>query len=442
MIVNKIDLLETADEQQEVLEFVSSSAQSLLGSESKVFGLSARMAKHAISSSASTNTRQNGSGLDLLEEYIDEKLDSVERFRLKLKASASVGTTLAEKYTSVLSSNQAVVESDRKMLREIDMLLERHEDNVRKAYPAYFARVDNALMNLSERIDFFFNTHTRMSNFWTLSYSSSVEQAFEEEVVKGTSKTIQRQIQAVAEWISDMSSRNLTEVTATFSRRVGERAREISTLREKAEIESEKSSLDFSAFPSGREIEVSSNREGLVTRITERAGDLANDHISGKEGKRIADGIASSVRVSTGLGIGTIGYLAASVVNSSGVALGLAVGDPTVSLLVGTIGVIGATALPRRRRVLRSELKAKIATIRTRLQNDLRGALEDQLSAHMIGIKGIIQPFSDFSEQQVHLLQQRRAGLSDSLEMLKKLQKRSDDMFSPTLDSKEGNEKT
>lgn len=423
MIVNKIDLLDTEEERNEVMRFVSSSARSLLGSKSRLFALSARLAKQAKDSAGNTNhSMWHASGFPPLEKYINESLDSIERLLLKLRASASVGMTLTEKYISVLSANQAVIQADQATLQDVDNLLRRHEETVRKGYPAHFARADNVLRDVCERADAFFYRHLRVSNMWNLLNRATVEQAFEEEVAKGTHKSVQRQIHGVAEWLADTSSRNLTDTTAVFSRRVGERAKDIDLLHRDVDIERDQSPLAFEGLALGRDMEVTGSRERLVTRLTETAEDLSSQYVSSKEGKHIADKIASSVRLSAGLGLGSLSVFGLHLLNSTSLSSEALFGDPTIPLLAGLVGIAGSCVIPQQRRVLRSEVRNKVGGIRTRMQHELTARLEEQLAFHTSSIRTAIEPFSDFSDEQCRRVDERMQDLSKSLQCVRQLE--------------------
>lgn len=421
MVVNKMDLLE-GEARAEVVDFVSGAAKSLLGSEPKVFALSskhAKMAKAGIGREESMNWEPLG--FASLEDYINESLDSSERLRLKLRASASVGKTLAEKYILVLESNKVVVDADMETTQNIELLLQRHEEAIRKASPGHFARVENVLIEILDRADLFFDSHFRLSNLWSLSNRASMEQIFEDEVIKGIAKAVKRQIQGFGEWLSDASSKNLAETTALFSRRVGERAQEISALHRHQGINAENCSLSFPRFLSARDIEVPGGRERLVTRLSEVSDDLSTDYVSRREGKLIADKIADSVRSSAGLGVGAVGLLSVFLVNSSSLAPAIFLGDPTVPVIAGVLGALGLMAVPRRRMVLRAELRGKITNTRARLRNELQSRLDEQLNAHVSGIREAIRPFADFSETKNQELMKRTALVHESLRAVQRL---------------------
>lgn len=404
------------------MSFVSSSARSLLGSEPKVFALSARMAKQA--KELLSEPEWKASGFSDLEEYITQSLDSVERLRLKLRASASIGTAIATKYISVVSANKSVVDEDRKIVQEIEALLRRHEESVRNGYSAHLARADNVLLETLERAEMFLDNHVRVSNVFNLSNKKNMERAFEDEVVKGTAKSVQRQVQGVAEWLSDLSSRNLTETTAIFSRRVGERAREIAALHQNNGIDKNSSSLKFSGSALGREAELSGSRERLVTRISEASEELSSDYISEKEGIRVAQKISASVRLGTGLGIGALGSLSLFLVNSASLTPTILLGDPTIPIVSSVLGAVALAVVPQQRRALRAELRGRVAQLRARLRNELRSRLEEQLASHVTGIRSGIEPFSEFSDARYAALEDQVQKLSKSLQQVQRLERK------------------
>lgn len=420
-----MDLLDSAEAKSEVMSFVSTSARALLGTESKLFALSARLAKEAMqNSSGASDSRRVESGFEQLEEYINDALDSIERLRLKLRSSASLGASLAEKYISVLSANKVILDKDRATVGDIQMLMQRHEDSVRKGYPGHFARVDNVLLEVLERAEVFLEAHVRISNLWRLSNRAFVEQTFEDEVVRGISRSLQREIRGVTDWLADLTSRNLTETTAVFSRRIGERAKEIGTLHHDGNIETSATSLAFPHIGPRRDFEVMGGRERLLTRLSESSDDLSGDYISRQEGKRFADKIANTVRVSAGFGIGSLACFSTFLVNSSSLSSTAFLGDPTFPLLAGALGAVGLVAIPRQRMAMRAELKSRMVTTRARLRNELRARLDEQLAAHMSGISTAVQPFAEFSERELRDVEERVAGIKNSLDAVRTLERK------------------
>ena len=417
--MNKIDLLDTDEERRQVMQYVSDSARSLLGGESRLFALSARIAKQAkVSSTNSAHATWHASGLEPLETYINETLDSIERLRLKLQASTAVGRTLAEKYMSILETNHEVIRDDQKSLEEIDTFLKRHEQTITRGYPAYISRVDNVLRDVGERADTFFDRHLRTTNLWSLSNKSNVEQLFNEEVTKGTFKSIQRQMHGITEWLADVSSRNLTDVTAIFSRRLGERTKVLDVLYKNGNINITKSTLELDTLALGREIERCGSRERLVTALSDIGDDISNELSSWHNGKRMTDRIGTSARLCNGLGVSSISCFLVHFMNQSSLAIDLLSFDSTFALLGGVLGVSACTVIPRQRSLLRREMKGKLTTIRRRMQDEVSTRVEQQLQMHVSAIESAVEPFQVVSRQQDKATKEHMQELASGIESL------------------------
>lgn len=431
LIVNKMDLLEQ-NVKAEVLDFVTEAAKSMLDAEPKVFALSSRHARMAKDDEDVTSQKLtwDASGFGPLEDYIDDSLDSLERLRLKLKASASLGTTLADKYLAILERNKVIVEADNKAIRKIQSLLKRHEQSVRTAYPSHFARVENVLLGIHDRADTFFDTHIKMSNLWHLSNKSSMEHEFEDNVLTGTTKAVQRQIQNLGDWLSEASSRNLAETMAVLSHRAGERGREIENMRQNQSLDVENSSLHFSDFPSGRDLDVMSGREGFVSRLSEVSEEVSSEYISRREGKRIADKITHSLRFGAGIGIGAVGSIALYVAGLGSVDPILFYIDTALPALATVLGAAGLVTVPRQRMALRSDLRRRVEKTKVRMERELRNRVEEHLTTHISGLQDAVRPFAEFANIKEREINHRKEKVMCSLASVRRLQDKLNDIDS------------
>lgn len=413
LIVNKMDLLDGDDAAKaQVINFVRSSARSLLGSQPRIFALSSRMAQQAkASATGATGPHWDASGFASLEDLITETLDSEERLRLKLNASAAVGNTVANKHLTLLSANKVVVDADLRALSDVHALVTRHEETVRSAFPAHYARVDNALLEMLERADLFFDSNVRLSNIFKLGQRGVMAQSFENEVVQGTAKAVQRQAQAVAEWLADKSSRNLADATAVFMRRIGEREREISTVFEGGAAPLPVSSLEFHGGVSGIDVDGMASAERLLMGLSDAAMDLSAVYESKSEGTRIANEISSSVTTTITMEVGALGIFGALLTASSL--------DPAGLASSGLLASAGLFILPRRRRTLRAELRSRVAILRKRLEKELKARVDEQVSSHVVRIQEAMEPFARFTAQHAHSIDDQTRLLNESLQRIR-----------------------
>ena len=96
VVINKIDILESDADRDEVMAFVRRNAAELLGREPEVFALSARRALRALEEEDASLWTE--SGFDGVQTYLLETLDEEERVRLKLLNPLNVGLRLAGQY--------------------------------------------------------------------------------------------------------------------------------------------------------------------------------------------------------------------------------------------------------------------------------------------------------------------------------------------------------
>ena len=82
LILNKIDLLQTQEEKDKVIDFVRTSAKAALNIDIPVIPVSSRLAKKARSEMSQELWRE--SGFEALEQYIQDKMDEKARFRMKM----------------------------------------------------------------------------------------------------------------------------------------------------------------------------------------------------------------------------------------------------------------------------------------------------------------------------------------------------------------------
>src|SRR5688572_27587313 len=92
VVINKVDILETAPDVDAVRTFVADNARALLGVSPEIFPVSARLASRGKQGDAAA---WSSSGFEALEHYIATTLDAPGRVQLKLLNPLGVGASLA-----------------------------------------------------------------------------------------------------------------------------------------------------------------------------------------------------------------------------------------------------------------------------------------------------------------------------------------------------------
>ena len=136
------DIFQRSEELDEVLTFVRSSAQRLLGISPEVFPVSARLAMRAKQGEPSAWA---ASRFEALERYIRETLDHGSRFRLKLANPIGVGQALAHRYATIADERLALLKEDVALLEDIERQLAVHRADLMRGFELRMIAVEKVL---------------------------------------------------------------------------------------------------------------------------------------------------------------------------------------------------------------------------------------------------------------------------------------------------------
>ena len=197
--MNKIDLVDSQQDQDEVLEYVRMNARQLLQVDSDIFPVSSRFAQQAKVEAEETGTAPGGdlwqaSRFEALETYILDSLDAGERLRLKLDNPLGVTSRLVDKYNALIADQQDVLKGDFHTLDVIDEQLEAYQVDMRRDFKYQANHVDNVLYEMAERGDRFFDETLRFGRIFDLVNSEKIRAEFERQVVGDTSQQIERHV--------------------------------------------------------------------------------------------------------------------------------------------------------------------------------------------------------------------------------------------------------
>jgi small GTP-binding protein len=414
LLINKSDLLRDADAKREVVTFVKTSSRALLGSSPKVFTVSSRQAFEAkLSATGMSGPHWDSSGFEELETYISQSLDAEERLSIKLESVASVASTVGKLYVNRLASESAVMEADGAALLVVADHVKTCEASIERGFAAHHARIGNALLEMLERADVFFDTHVSISNIGMLVKKDAVARAFIDEVIRGTEKDVERRARALAEWVSDKLARNIADVVGVFSRRVGERKAELLVaMRQHSDVGNINGpdSLRLQFMPPPAEVDVSSSTDRLMSGLGDAAAKLAATYNPEVEGKRVADALSQSVRTTIAMELGALGVF--------GAALGTSMLDITSITSTSLLLTGGLLILPRRRLSLRADLRARVASLRARLEKEMEARVHEQLAIHAERVQAAVEPFSAHTSARAAAASAQSLALTQSLESM------------------------
>ncbi len=383
-VVNKIDILTGAGEQDEVIGFVRRHAAELLGESPEVFPVSAREAQEA--RSQGDTERWGRSGLDRMEEYLLRTLDQEERIRLKLLNPLNVGLRLAARYKDAAFERIKLLAQDVEALRSIDDQLRIFHDEMLRDFEPRLARLDLLLGDMELRGQRFFEETVRIGRIRTLLDRGSVQRAFEREVVGDTPTQLEAEVGRLIDWIVERNLKVWQDVNQFVDR------------RRLAEHEGRMVGEVPATF--------SYNRQALLDSV----GRVSREVVGGYDREAEANAIANEVQgvfATTALaeaGAVGLGTLVATVLTG-------AAADLTGLLLAAALAVGGFWVIPRKRRQAQREFKERVAELRRGLRDGLTRQVHLEIGQSTDRVNQAIAPYRRFVQSQTERLNQARGEL-------------------------------
>jgi len=383
IVVNKVDILRSEDEVAEVVEYVSSNANRLLGADPEVFPVSALRAAEAGDAEA-----LSASGLPAVERFLHDTLDSGELLRLKLGNPLGVAAHLLSSALETVEGRLELLGDDLRTIGDIEGQTETWADDVRREFELRLSDIDNILLGMERRgVDFFDDT-VRLAKLPKLFDKSDLKKRFEAEVVADAPEAVETKVDSLIDWLVDSELGHWQNVVNHVNRRVGKHADRMVG-------------------------EVGGRFETDRTRLLETVGRAARDGLASydraAEAHRMAEDLHKAVTSTAVLEVGAVGLGAAVALAASSTAA-----DITGLTAAGLMAALGLFVLPHRRRRAKAELKQKIGALRSNLMTALSGHFEAESERGRRRLEETIAPYTRFVRSE----SERLAGERDALEGL------------------------
>ncbi|NCF65557.1 MAG: GTP-binding protein [Chloroflexi bacterium] len=362
LVVNKIDILGDPEEVEQVVDFVTSASQKLIGDIAAVFAVSAKLAQSG----------DVAGGFSPLESYIQETLDDDGRFRLKLLNPLGVGYRLVTQQLEDVQVDLDVLRDDNALLDDVKRQMIYYNDDMQRNFKARLGEIDNLLYEMEKRGNDFLDDRIRLARIPDLLRSKQLEKDFEKEVVGDTAEQIEQRVSELVDWLVEQDLRQWTSVSEHLTERSAEHA--------------------------GRVVGESGPREGTLAydrqRLIESIGKATKRAVETFDKEREAEELAHSAR--------------AAVVNTGlagiGVGLGVAVVVAAHTAFLDFTGVfagvaaaaLGLLILPARKRKAKQEFVEKLEELRTKLMGSLTTQFDREMRRSTQRIEDTIAPFTRF----------------------------------------------
>ncbi|MDX1662257.1 MAG: dynamin family protein [Candidatus Promineifilaceae bacterium] len=384
LIINKIDILPTEEEVNEVVQFVSDAGHRLVGDIAAVFPVSAKLAQQA---KAGKPQAWQPSHFEPLENYIEGTLDDSGRFRLKLLNPLGVGARLAEQQLDAVEADLTLLQDDARILEDIERQMTLYNEDMQRNFRARLGEIDNILYEMERRGNEFFDEHLRLGRIPDLLRREQIEKKYETEVVADAPRRIENRVGELVDWMVEQDLRQWTAV----AEHLAERKRDYA----------------------GRIVGQSGAREGTLAydrqRLIDSVGKSVRRAIERYDEEREAEQIAEAARqavVNTGLA-------------GVGVGLGVAVAIAAHAALLDWTGILGGLTaatiglliLPARRRGAKQELEARLVELRQQLMTSLTEQFEREMRRSAQRVEDTIAPFARFVRSEKQKLEAQQEAL-------------------------------
>lgn len=155
IVINQVDLL-SDDELETVHEYVRTESKARMGAEPEIWLVSARRGMAAHTETGLDAEQWAASGLNKIENYVDEQLSDVDRLRQKLRTPLQITQNVTQSALAIVRDNQSSLDHYKNISDNIDQQLaaqkREQEKIIRTVNEEISGKFGKAAMNGSEAI--------------------------------------------------------------------------------------------------------------------------------------------------------------------------------------------------------------------------------------------------------------------------------------------------
>ncbi len=368
IVLNKIDLFQSAEDMAQVVTFIGDNARKLFGLTPEIYPVSARLALRAKQGEPAL---WDASRFGPLEEYIQSTLDEKGRLRLKFMNPLGVADALVKKYLQVTSSRLELLKADFAMLDDVEAQLKVYREDMGRDFNYRMSEMENILFGMEQRGQDYFDETLRIGRVFDLLNKSRIQQAFEQQVVGDVPQRIESSVNDLIDWLVESDLRQWQAVME----HVAERRRQH---QERIVGDAAGSSFHF-------------DRERLIDGVGREAQQVVDSYDKVEEAELIAYNAQTTVAALaavevSAVGLGTLVTILATT----------AAADVTGIVLASAVAILGLFVIPARRRQAKAEMRNRIATLREQLIGSLRTQFEKEIGHSVQEINAAIAPYTRF----------------------------------------------
>ncbi len=382
-VLNKVDLLASAAEREQVVEFVRAGTRLVLGEAAAVFPLSAREALR--STVAGDEAALAASGWPAFAHWLKSTLTAGERLRLKLESPLGIARRVAAEASAEASARVAVLATDRAVLDEVDRSLALYADDMHEQFERRLDGIDKRVLELRSRGEAFLDERFRLSRLRGLLDGERLRSDFEREVIGDTPDAIARDVNALVDWTVDREFAQWQGLRERLSARASEGLRD-------------------AARHGGTEF--GARRQALLGSVGREADNVVDRFDPAAASARLVDEVHGAITSTALVEVGALGLGLALK------ALLVSTLEPTGILAAGVVAALGLTIIPYRRRKAAEALRTRAEALRAELRAHLREAFERETGQAVDRMSGAVAPYGRFVRAESAQLEAQLAALA------------------------------
>ncbi|MEO8082392.1 MAG: dynamin family protein [Ardenticatenales bacterium] len=370
IVVNKIDLVETTEQRQEIVQYVEHHAAAVLGAPVDVLAVSARRARAAqAAGSVDADWR-------LLDDWLREHVADREGLRLKLASPLARAARIALESASDVASRRAVLNADGEVLAAIGREAATSGRALKSDFASRLDTIDARIQGVRERGEAFLDEHMRLVHLRALMNREALKSAFDAEVIGDTPVHVATDINAHIDWLIEQEETRWRSVR--------------SRLAEVARSEP----LQTLAGEGGPGF--ASRRQALLASIGQQAATALAAFDTDAESERLESAVREALAHTALLEVGAVGLGLAITALTAFDATGIAAGT--------ALGVLGLAVLPYRRRRAAQLMRERLADLRADLRTRLSETFDAEVAAFDARMNDLLGPYQSFVDTEIEWL--------------------------------------
>lgn len=393
VVINKIDILESEDEIEQICDFVEDNVFSLLGIHPDIFPISSRS---ALSAKNGHPELWSVSRFEALEKHIHQTLDEKGRIQLKFLNPLGVGLHLSDRYLNVINERLLLLDDDLSALKNVEDQLSIFREDILKDFDYRLSDIVNILFEMEQRAQVYFEETMRLARIADLMNKKRIQQEFEQKVIANVPQQIDQKVNELIDWMVD---RNFQQWEAVMTH-LAERRRQ-----HQKHIIGDPGTASFNY-----------DRERLIEAVSREAGKVIESYDKTHEAQSIADSAQSAVAATAAMEISAIGLGAVITTIATTMAA-----DVTGVLIASMVAVLGLFVIPAKRRKANQEMHDKITLMRENLVGSLQQQFTQEIDRSIDHIHNAVSPYSRFVRTEQGKLETSQNDLNGIIQELSRL---------------------